>query len=377
MQQPVYLDYNATTPCDPRVVEAMLPYFTQRFGNASSKSHSYGLIAEDAVEAARESVAELIGAAPADIIFTSGATESLNLAIRGSLPQNGHVRLITFATEHSAVLDTVRHLSGQGHVVDILPANHRGGPDISSLEAALTSPADMLILMLANNETGTINPVDSISTLCKRKGIRLICDATQAVGKIPVDVRKLGADLVAFSGHKLYGPKGVGALWINGQAPAVKLNAIQFGGGHERRLRSGTLNVTGIVGLGEAARIASAEMESDGLRLKALKDSFTDELIKLPAVTANSDPDSCLPQTVSITFGWPDGHQLLRKLAPKIAASSGSACSSATTAPSHVLTAIGLSEKEAFATIRFSLGKFTTAADMETAIDAIRRLAPA
>ena len=354
----------------------MLPYFTEQFGNASSKSHTYGLIAEDVVEASRESVARLIGARPEEIIFTSGATESLNLAIRGSIPSAASARILTFATEHSAVLDTVRNLAEHGHDVSILPTDEFGLPDKVVLESALTKPADLLVLMLANNETGTVNPVEEVSRICHRMGVRVVCDATQAVGKIPVDVKTLGADLVAFSGHKIYGPKGVGALWIRSQSPALKLNAVQFGGGHERRLRSGTLNVPGIVGLGVACRIALAEMTQDSVRMTGLRDHLAAELLKFPGVQRNGHPKLCLPQTLSMTFNWPDGHRILRKLAPVIAASSGSACSSATTSPSHVLMAMGLTEKEAFSTIRFSLGKFTSEKEVQTALEALSRLAP-
>lgn len=371
MQRPVYLDYNATTPCDPRVVQAMLPYFTENFGNASSKSHPHGLIAEDAVEAAREQVAVLIRNGPEEIVFTSGATESLNLAIRGSLPYSGFARIITFAAEHSAVLDTVRHLAALGHFVEILPVDEHGLPDQHALTKALEKPAHMLALMLANNETGTINPVTEISGMCRERNIRMICDATQAVGKIPVDVQQLGADLVAFSGHKFYGPKGVGGLWIRS---SVKILPVQFGGGHERKLRSGTLNVPGIVGLGTAAKIAKSELESDAIRMAALRDRLVEELLTIPDARRNGLVSKCLPQTASISFTGNGGDQLLRRLSPTVAASSGSACSSATTAPSHVLMAMGLSEKHAYSTIRFSLGKYTTESEIETTIASVRNL---
>lgn len=359
---PIYLDYNATTPCDPAVMEAMLPFFTTHFGNASSKSHAYGWWADEAVQNSREQVASLIGADPQEIIFTSGATESVNLAIRGYATANADRgrHIITVATEHKAVLEVCEYLASQQFEVTILPVDANGMITTADLEAALRPDTLLVAVMYANNETGVIYPIQEMGALLKSKGIAFFTDATQAVGKIPVNVEADGVDLMAFSGHKLYGPKGAGALYVRKKNPKIDLAPLQFGGGHERKLRSGTLNVPGIVGLGKAAECCFRKMTEEAVRLKGLSEMLRKGLTELPFVQANTTAPHVMPHVLNLRFDCRDGDQLIKKLSKHVALSSGSACSSVSVSPSHVLTAMGLSEEQALRSIRFSLGRFTT-----------------
>ncbi len=371
---PVYLDHNATTPCDPAVVEAMLPFFSGNFGNAASNSHRYGWEAAEAVDAARQQVASLIGASASAIIFTSGATEAVNLAIRGIIEGSSlsEKHIITWATEHKAVLDVYHHLEQTGVSVTILPVKHNGLPNLELFRSSIRSNTVLASMMAANNETGVIMPLKEAADIAHAHGIRFFSDATQAVGKVPVSAEEMGMDLMAFSGHKLYGPKGIGALYIK-SGTASSLRPQLFGGGHERGLRSGTLNVPGIVGLGKACEIARARMENDANRLYVLRDSLVHGLIQLPNTTVNGKTDALLPHVANLTFGFPGGDRLLQKIAREVAASSGSACSSAITQPSHVLSAMGLNETEALSSIRFSLGRSTSSADIDQAMASIRK----
>jgi len=367
---PIYLDYNATTPCDPAVVQEMLPYLTTHFGNASSRSHAYGWMAEEAVDLARERVAALIGAAPPEVVFTSGATESVNLALLGvaeAYARKGD-HIITCATEHRAVLDVCDRLERQGRRVTRLAVDGRGHVDLGHLEAAIDGKTVLVALMYANNETGLLSPVREISALTRRHGTLFFCDATQAVGKIPVDVEEDGIDIMAFSAHKVYGPKGVGALYVRRRDPRVTLTPQLYGGGHERGLRSGTLNVPGIAGFGKACAVARDTMEAEGHRLRPLRDALATALLRISGVTRNGDPAASLPHVANLSFRMPGGDGILRRLARDLAVSSGSACSSATLSPSHVLLAMGLSDADALASVRFSLGRFTTAEEVAKAV---------
>lgn len=374
MQYPLYFDNNATTPCDPQVLDAMLPYFGTHFGNAASKAHAYGWIAEEAADIAREQVAGLIGAVPQEIIFTSGATESVNLAVRGvaeAYAAKGN-HIITFATEHKAVLDVCQYLAAkQGKEVTVLPVDAGGLPDLQQLEQAIRSTTVLIAAMYANNETGVIFPVTAMAAIARRRGVLFFCDATQAVGKIPVDVRNEGIPLLAFSAHKMYGPKGVGALYVSRKDPRVTLTAMQYGGGHERNMRSGTLNVPGIVGFGRAATLCHQLMHAEAERLAALRNRLVQGIAALPGLTQNGDTQNRLPHVANIHFGFEGGAGMLRLLTKQLAVSAGSACTSASAGPSHVLKAMHLSDAHAAASIRFSLGRFTTAADVEQAITII------
>ncbi|MFI5129104.1 MAG: IscS subfamily cysteine desulfurase [Chitinophagales bacterium] len=373
-QLPIYLDYNATTPCDPRVVEAMMPYFTDAFGNAASRNHSFGWQAEEAVDLAREQVATLIGAGPEEIIFTSGATEACNLALKGVFEtyaakgnraggEAGHI--ITSNIEHKAVLDTCKHLEKTGADITYLEVNENGFPDLSELEAAIRPTTILIALMYANNETGTIMPIKEISAIAKKKGIIFFTDATQAVGKIRVDVNKDGIDLMSFSAHKLYGPKGVGALYIRRKNPRVKITAQIDGGGHERGIRSGTLNVPGIVGFGKACMICMNEMEDESTRIKILRNKLENNFLHSGEADLNGDKDQRLPNVTNISFKYAEGDALIRSISKNIAVSSGAACTSATPEPSHVLRALGLNDERAHSSIRFSLGRFTTEEEID------------
>lgn len=363
---PIYLDYNATTPCDPRVVDAMLPFFNTHFGNAASKSHAFGWYAEEAVQFAREQVGSLIGADPQEIIFTSGATESVNLAIRGYAEANATRgrHIITVATEHKAVLDVCEYLATQGYDVSVLPVDSHGMISVEQLESALRRDTLLVAAMYANNETGVVFPVREIGALLKSRGIAFFTDATQAVGKIPVDVQADGIDMMAFSAHKLYGPKGVGCLYVRKKNPKVELSPLQYGGGHERKMRSGTLNVPGIVGMGKAAEICSQLMAAESQRLSALRNRLEEMLLQYPFVKSNVEVENRLNHVANLRFECRDGDQLLKKVSKHIALSSGSACSSVSVSPSHVLTAMGLSEEDALRSIRFSLGRFTTSDEL-------------
>jgi len=372
-QLPIYLDNNATTPVDPGVLEAMLPYFREQFGNAASRQHAFGWTANESVEIAREQVAKLIGADPAEIIFTAGATESDNLAFKGvfeSYAGKGN-HLITCVTEHKAVLDTCAHLEKLGAEITYLGVDHRGQIDLAALEAAIRPTTILIALMYANNETGTIFPVQAIGAIAKKHGVIFFSDATQAVGKIPVQVLPDEIDLLALSAHKIYGPKGVGALYVRRRNPRVKLIAQMDGGGQERGMRSGTLNVPGIVGLGKAADCCRLELEAEGQRLRKLRDRLEQSLLALDDVMVNGDTSDRLPQVSNLSFGQVEGKSLLLGFTKNIAVAAGSACTSASLAPSYVLKAMGLSDERAHASIRFSLGRFTTEEDIDYTIQAV------
>lgn len=372
---PVYLDYNATTPCDPEVVEAMLPYFTEQFGNSASRTHAYGWLSEEAVEEARAQLAQLIGAEPKEIVFTSGATEAANLAIKGMFERAGGPgkHIITLQTEHKAVLDSCRRVEKAGGTVSYLEVDTSGLPDLNELESAIQPNTVLIVVMLANNETGIIQPVREISAIAAEHGVPFFCDAVQAVGKIPVDVKQEGIDLMAFSAHKMYGPKGVGALYVSRKLSGRKPVSQIDGGGHERGLRSGTLNVPGIVGFGKAAEIAGAGMEAESDRLKRLRDELEEALLKIEGSHLNGDAEQRLPHVCNISFEEVEGERLLLQLGRSVALSSGSACSSITQQPSHVLKAMGLPGELAMSTLRISLGRFTTGEEVRFAIEQISK----
>jgi cysteine desulfurase len=372
---PIYLDYNATTPCDPRVIAEMLPYFTEVYGNAASRTHSYGWAAEEAVDQGREQVAQLIGAEPREIVFTSGATEAVNLALKGAFERYGVKgnHIITCVTEHKAVLDTCKHLEKSGGAVTYLPVDSAGAVDPVQLEAAITPGTFLIAIMYANNETGTVHPMREIGAIAKKHGILFFCDATQATGKIPVDVGTEGIDLLSFSAHKIYGPKGVGALYVRRKNPRVGLIAQMDGGGHERNMRSGTLNVPGIVGFGKAAELSLVEMQAEGARLSILRDQLERSLLRIPHTNANGNPTSRLPHVTNISFQYIESQSLLMSLSKEVALSSGSACTSASLEPSYVLKAMGLPDDLAYASLRFSLGRFTTAAQIDYVISLVTR----
>ena len=370
---PVYLDNSATTPCDPRVVEAMIPYFTEKFGNAASRSHSFGWVAEEAVDLAREQVAAIIGADPKEIVFTSGATEADNLAIKGVFDMYARKgnHLITASTEHKAVLDTCRHLEKMGAEVTCLPVKPDGRIDVNELEAAIRPNTILISIMYANNEIGTVNPVQEISAIARKHGVLFFTDATQAVGKIPVDVNRDGIDLLSFSAHKMYGPKGVGALYVRRKNPRVKLTAQMDGGGHERGVRSGTLNVTGIVGFGKACALALKEMEAEAKRLGHLRDKLEHALLSLEETYINGSREYRLPHVFNISFKYVEGEALMMAFNKHVAVSSGSACTSASLEPSYVLKALGVSDDLAYASLRFGLGRFTTEEEITYTIEQV------
>ncbi len=373
-QFPIYFDYNATTPCDPVVVEAMLPFFTEQFGNAASKTHAYGWTAEEAVELARKQVASIIGAHEQEIIFTSGATESVNLAIRGLLEGIDTAKhVITVSTEHKAVLDACRYMESKSVALTVLPVDKDGRLDMTLLEQSITSDTKLIAVMFANNETGVILPVKEIGKIARQHGIPFFCDATQAVGKIEVDVKAQHIDFMAFSSHKFYGPKGVGALYIRRGSPTLKLMPLQFGGGHERKLRSGTLNVPGIVGMGKAAELCRTRMISDVVLLKELKTHFIDGISQIKGLRLNVPANNALVQVVNVCFGFPGGDRIMGMISKHVAVSSGAACSSAMVEPSHVLKAMGVSDQDALASIRFSFGRYSTMQEVEFVLDVIRK----
>jgi cysteine desulfurase len=375
LKLPVYLDYNSTTPCDPRVVQAMLPYFTEKFGNAASRSHALGWEAEEAVELAREQVAHLIGAGPKEIVFTSGATEADNLAIKGVVEmyaaKGNHV--ITVVTEHKAVLDTCHHLEKSGGEVTWLPVDEDGLISLEDLEAAIRPTTVLIAVMYANNEIGVIQPIREISAIARRHGILFFTDATQAIGKIPVDVNADGIDLMAFSAHKLYGPKGIGALYVRRKGPRVRLTAQMDGGGHERGMRSGTLNVPAIAGFGMACALCGKEMEADRQRVGPLRDKLEQGLLALEGAKVNGSRRQRLPLVTNISFPGVDGDALLAGLGKNVALSSGSACTSASMEPSYVLKALGLDDDLAHSSLRLGLGRYTTAEEVEYAIGQIEK----
>jgi cysteine desulfurase len=366
----IYLDNNSTTPCDPRVVDAMIPYFYQNPGNAASRNHPFGWIAEEAVDYAREQVAQLINVDPKEIIFTSGATESDNLAIKGifQMYKRKGNHIITVKTEHKAVIDTCDHLAKEGAEITYLSIGNDGRIDLAELEAAIRPTTILVSVMWANNETGVIQPMKEIGEICAKNGILFFSDATQAVGKIPVDPKAIGVHLMAFTSHKMYGPKGVGALYVSRKNPRVKVTAQMDGGGHERGMRSGTLNVPGIVGFGKAAEIARLEMEADAQRLSKLRDKLESELCKIEETIVNGDISNRMPHVANISFKHVEGEGLMMTFNQTIAVSSGSACTSASLEPSYVLVAMGLGDELAHSSIRFSLGRFTTEEEIDEAI---------
>ncbi len=368
MELPLYIDNHATTPVDPRVLEAMLPYLTEKFGNAASRNHSFGWEAEAAVDEARERIGRLIHASsPREIIFTSGATESDNLAIRGvaeSYKEKGN-HIITCVTEHKAVLDTCRALERQGYTATYLRVDPYGLIDPQQLRDAVTDKTILISIMAANNEIGTIHPIKEIGHLAKEKGIIFHSDATQAVGRIPIDVEEVGIDLLSMSAHKIYGPKGVGALYVRAKKPRVHLTPIIYGGGHERGMRAGTLNVPGIVGFGEACGIAQSELTEEAVRLTKLRERLREGIFsRLDDVYVNGHPTRRLPGNMNISFAYVEGESLLMAL-KEIAVSSGSACTSANLEPSHVLRALGLEENLAHSALRFGLGRFNTEEEVD------------
>ena len=369
----LYLDYHATTPCAPVVLEAMLPWFSQHFGNASSRLHAYGRRAADAVALAREQVSALIGASPEEIIFTSGATESINLALKGAAQQLRHKgqHIITLATEHAAVLDTCKRLEQWGFEISYLPVQPNGLLHLGQLQEALRPDTILVAVMTANNETGVLQDMAGISAITHAHGAWLFTDATQAVGKIPFTVDQPKVDLAAFSAHKMYGPKGVGALYLRRRDPRVQVQALLDGGGHERGLRSGTLNVPGIVGFGAAARYVGADLELEGARQGMLRDRFEAGLRQLDQVWINGVDSNRLPGVSNFSAAFTEGQALHAAIAREIALSAGSACASATLEPSHVLTAMGHGRELAFASMRLSLGRPTDAKAMQEALDRI------
>ncbi len=373
LKLPIYLDNNATTPMDPRVLEAMTPYFLEHFGNAASRNHPFGWEAEEAVDYAREQVAKLVGADPKEIIFTSGATEGDNLAIKGvyEMYASKGNHIITATTEHKAVLDTCKHIEKTGGEVTYLQVKRDGLIDLKELEAAIKPTTILISIMYANNEIGTVQPIKEISAIAKKHGILVFSDATQAVGKIPVDVNKDGIDLMAFTAHKMYGPKGIGALYVRRKNPRVKVTAQIDGGGHERGMRSGTLNVPGIVGFGKACELCRLEMESDSKKISILRDKLETELMKLEEAYINGSTEYRLPHVTNISFKHVEGEGLLMGFNKNIALSSGSACTSASLEPSYVLKALGLGDDLAHSSLRFGLGRFTTEDQIDYTIKAI------
>jgi cysteine desulfurase len=380
MKLPVYLDYNATTPCDPRVLEAMMPYFTEKFGNAASRTHAFGWQAEEAVDYAREQLAALIGAGPAEIVFTSGATEGCNLAIKGVVDKyaakGNHI--ITVATEHKAVLDTCRHIERSGGEITWLPVDKDGFIDPAAVEAAIKPSTILISVMYANNEIGVLQPIREISAIARQHGILFFTDATQAIGKIPVDVNKDGIDLMTFSAHKIYGPKGVGALYVRRRDPRVSIAAQMDGGGHERGMRSGTLNVPGIAGFGKACELCGQEYEIDNRRIAPLRDRLENALLHIEGSSINGSRSRRLPQLTNMSFAGVDGEALLAGLGKDVALSSGSACTSASPEPSYVLKALGLDDELAHSSLRLGLGRYTTEEEIDYAMrrvsDTVARL---
>ncbi|MBI5545146.1 MAG: IscS subfamily cysteine desulfurase [Deltaproteobacteria bacterium] len=374
MKVPIYMDYHATTPVDPRVLEAMLPYFKEDFGNAASRSHVFGWKAEEAVERAREQVAALIGARSGkEIVWTSGATESTNLAIKGAAEyyaEKGR-HLITQKTEHKATLDTCKRLERAGYQVTWLEVDRAGRINLGELEKALTEQTILVSIMLANNEVGTIQPVQEIGKLCRARGVLFHCDAVQGAGKIPFDVNESCVDLCSLSAHKLYGPKGVGALYVRREKPRVKLSPLIDGGGHERGMRSGTLNVPGIVGFGAAAELSKAELATEGPRLAALRDRLEKGIFaRLDLVTLNGSREHRVPGNLNVSFAYAEGESLMMAL-KDVAVSSGSACTSASLEPSYVLRAMGVADDMAHSSIRFGLGRFNTEEEVDYVIDLV------
>ncbi len=370
-QRLIYLDNNSTTPTDPRVVDAMIPYFYENPGNAASRNHPFGWKAEGAVDTARKQIADLINVDEREIIFTSGATESDNLAIKGvfEMYQRKGNHIITATTEHKAVLDACKKVEKMGGEVTYLPVDRQGRVSLDALEAAITDKTVLVSIMWANNETGVIQDMKAIGDICAKHGVLFMSDATQAVGKIPVDPKAVGVHLMAFTSHKMYGPKGVGALFVNRKNPRVKVTSQMDGGGHERGMRSGTLNVPGIVGFGKAAEIAKEEMAADADRLSKLRDKLQSGLTSILEETyVNGDQEHRMPHVTNISFKHVEGEGLMMTFNQNIAVSSGSACTSASLEPSYVLVALGLGDDLAHSSLRFSLGRFTTEEDIDETI---------
>lgn len=371
MKLPIYMDNHSTTPCDPRVVDAMLPYFTEKFGNAASRNHSFGWEAEEGVDQARKHIASLINADAKEIVFTSGATESDNLALKGAVEmykeKGDHI--ITSLTEHRAVIDAAKSLEKKGIKVTYLPVDKAGRVDPDDVRKAITDKTILISIMLANNEIGTIHPIAEIGKIAKEKGVLFHCDATQGVGKIPVDVQALGVDLMAFTAHKIYGPKGIGALYVRRKAPRVRLAPMIDGGGHERGMRSGTLPVPLVVGFGKAIELCAQEMPEESVRTMALRDRLQDGIMgALEEVYLNGHETERLPGNLNISFAYVEGEALLMGV-KEIALSSGSACTSATLEPSYVLRALGVGSDLAHSSIRFGVGRFTTPEEVDYTID--------
>ncbi len=372
----IYLDNNSTTPCDPRVVEAMLPYFHNIPGNAASRNHPFGWAAEEAVDYSRDQIAQLLDVDAKEVIFTSGATESDNLAIKGVFEMYARKgnHIITLETEHKAVLDSCKKVEKMGGEVTYLSVNRDGIVDLEKLEAAITDKTILISIMWANNETGVIQPMKEIGAICEKHGVLFMSDATQAVGKIKTHPKEVGVHLMAFTGHKMYGPKGVGCLFVNRKNPRVKVTSQMDGGGHERGMRSGTLNVPGIVGIGTAAELARLEMDADAARLSALRDKLQTGLVnKLEECYINGSEEHRMPHVTNISFKHVEGEGLMMTFNQDIAVSSGSACTSASLEPSYVLMALGLGDDLAHSSLRLSLGRFTTEEEIDYAIDAIAK----
>jgi cysteine desulfurase len=377
---PIYMDNHATTPIDPRVLDAMMPYFKEQFGNAASRNHAFGWVAEEAVETARKQIAALIGATAKEIIFTSGATESNNLALKGvaeMYAERGN-HIITAATEHKAILDTCKRLEKHGVRVTYLPLQANGLIDLDMLRESFTDKTILVTIMYANNEIGVLQPIREIGRMCKERGVLFHTDAVQAAGKIPVDVIADNIDLLSLSGHKIYGPKGVGALYVRRKGPRVQLTAQMDGGGHERGMRSGTLNVPGIAGLGKACEISRLEMAEESKRMAYLRDKLKDRLLAaLDEVYINGTMEHRLPNNLNISFAYVEGESLLMGI-NDIAVSSGSACTSATLEPSYVLKALGAGDDIAHSSIRFGIGRFNTEAEVDyvaqKVIDVVQKL---
>ena len=376
LKLPIYLDNNATTPVDPEVLQTMLPYFTEHFGNAASRNHAFGWVAEEAVTQAREQVAQLIHAEPAEIVFTSGATEAINLAMKGVFEmyftKGNHI--ITCVTEHKAVLDTCKHLEKSGAALTYLPVNGDGLIDLNELRAAIRPDTILISIMMANNETGVLQPVNAIGDIAKTHGIIFFTDATQAAGKIPVDVQANNIDMLCLSAHKIYGPKGTGALYVRRKNPRVRLAAQIDGGGHEKGMRSGTLNVPGIVALGKCCAISVQLMDEESKRISGLRDGLEKNLTQLNNISVNGNTAYRLPNVTHLSFAGIPGDKLLTEINRTIAVSSGSACTSADPQPSHVLKAIGVADDLAKSSIRFGLGRFTTQEEIEYTIATVKKI---
>jgi cysteine desulfurase len=375
VQTPIYLDYAATCPVDQRVVDAMLPYFTQTFGNAASRTHSFGWVAEEAVETARTDIAEAIGADSKEITFTSGATESDNLAIKGVaeyLHEKGN-HVVTVVTEHKAVIDACKLLERRGCEVTYLPVDRHGLVTPEQVAEAITDRTVLVSIMLANNETGVIQPISEIGRICHEKKVLFHTDATQAFGKTPIDVQAMNIDLMSLSAHKVYGPKGIGALYVRRRKPRVRLTPQIHGGGHERGNRSGTLNVPGIVGFGTAARIAHASMQEEGRKIRELRDHMRDRLTgEIPHVHLNGHPEHVLPGHLNVSFAYIEGESLLMAL-KDVALSSGSACTSASLEPSYVLRAMGLDDELAHSSLRMTIGRYTTKEELDHVVELLKK----